>query len=94
MNQTIRPVSHLIHRIWSSAFVLGLLTAILGLVILVWPGPSIVVASGVFGVYLVVSGCASGTGIQPAHLDGWQAVELRQRRRLGHLGNLGISALR
>ena len=37
---------------------LGLLTAILGVVILVWPGPSIEVASGVFGVYLVMSGVA------------------------------------
>jgi uncharacterized membrane protein HdeD (DUF308 family) len=58
MNETNRPVSHLIHRIWSSALVLGLLTAVLGVVILVWPGPSIVVASGVFGVYLVLSGAA------------------------------------
>jgi uncharacterized membrane protein HdeD (DUF308 family) len=37
---------------------LGLLAAVLGVVILVWPGPSIVVASGVFGAYLVVSGVA------------------------------------
>jgi uncharacterized membrane protein HdeD (DUF308 family) len=44
--------------IWSSALALGLLTAILGVVILVWPGPSIEVASGVFGVYLVTSGVA------------------------------------
>jgi uncharacterized membrane protein HdeD (DUF308 family) len=58
MNQASRPVSHLIHRVWSSALVSGLLTAILGVVILVWPEPSIVVASGVFGVYLVVSGVA------------------------------------
>jgi len=58
MSQTDRPVSHLMHRIWSSAVVSGLLAAILGVVILVWPGPSIVVASGVFGAYLVVSGVA------------------------------------
>jgi uncharacterized membrane protein HdeD (DUF308 family) len=45
-------------RIWSSAMVSGVLAAILGAVILVWPGPSIVVASAVFGVYLVVSGVA------------------------------------
>ena len=58
MNQTSSPASHFMHRISSSAIVSGLLTAILGAVILVWPGPSIVVASGVFGVYLVVSGIA------------------------------------
>ena len=58
MSQTDHPVSHLMHRIWSSAVVSGLLAAILGVVILVWAGPSIVVASGVFGAYLVVSGVA------------------------------------
>jgi uncharacterized membrane protein HdeD (DUF308 family) len=36
----------------------GLLAVILGVVILVWPGPSIVVTSGVFGAYLVISGVA------------------------------------
>ena len=58
MSQADRPTSHLIHRIWSSAVVSGVLAAILGVVILAWPGPSIVVASAVFGVYLVVSGVA------------------------------------
>jgi uncharacterized membrane protein HdeD (DUF308 family) len=58
MSQTSGAVSHLMHRIWSSAMVSGVLAAILGVVILVWPGPSIVVASGVFGAYLVVSGVA------------------------------------
>ena len=56
MTDTYRPVSDLMHRIWISAILLGLLAAILGVVILVWPGPSIVVAAVVFGVYLVVSG--------------------------------------
>jgi uncharacterized membrane protein HdeD (DUF308 family) len=58
MSQTSGPVSNLMHRIWSSAVVSGLLAAVLGVVILVWPGPSIEAASGVFGVYLVVSGVA------------------------------------
>jgi uncharacterized membrane protein HdeD (DUF308 family) len=58
MNQTIRPESQFVHRIWSSTMVSGLLAAILGAVILLWPGPSIVAASAVFGVYLVVSGVA------------------------------------
>ena len=58
MNQTIRPESQFVHRIWSSTMVSGLLAAILGVVILLWPGPSIVAASAVFGVYLVVSGVA------------------------------------
>jgi uncharacterized membrane protein HdeD (DUF308 family) len=58
MNQTNSPGNDLLHRIWSSAVLSGLLAAILGAVILVWPGPSIVVTSGVFGAYLVASGVA------------------------------------
>jgi uncharacterized membrane protein HdeD (DUF308 family) len=50
------PASDLIKRVWVSAILFGLATVILGVVILVWPGPSIVVAAVLFGVYLVVSG--------------------------------------
>jgi uncharacterized membrane protein HdeD (DUF308 family) len=56
MSDTPRPTSDLIHRIWMSSVLFGLLAAILGVVMLVWPGPSIVVAAALFGVYLVVSG--------------------------------------
>jgi uncharacterized membrane protein HdeD (DUF308 family) len=58
MSETAHPVSGLMHRIWISAVLFGILTAILGVVILVWPGPSILVAAVLFGVYLVVSGVA------------------------------------
>ena len=58
MSQMNRPVSHLMDRVWPSAVVSGVLAAILGAVILVWPGPSILVASAVFGIYLVLSGVA------------------------------------
>src|SRR6201999_1598276 len=53
---TDHPVSDLAHRLWMSAVLFGLLTVILGVVVLAWPGPSILVAAGLFGVYLVVSG--------------------------------------
>lgn len=58
MSDTPHPVSDLMRRIWISAILFGLLAVILGVVILVWPGPSIVVAAVLFGVYLVVSGVA------------------------------------
>ncbi|MUL48694.1 HdeD family acid-resistance protein [Mycobacterium sp. CBMA293] len=48
----------MMHRVWSAAVLFGLLAVILGLVILLWPGPSILTAAAVFGVYLVVSGLA------------------------------------
>jgi uncharacterized membrane protein HdeD (DUF308 family) len=56
VSQTDSPATNFVHRIWSSAIWSGVLAAILGAVILAWPGPSILVTSGVFGAYLVVSG--------------------------------------
>src|ERR1700754_2468699 len=56
VSQTDSPTASFVHRIWSSAVWSGVLAVILGAVILAWPGPSIVVTSGVFGAYLVVSG--------------------------------------
>jgi uncharacterized membrane protein HdeD (DUF308 family) len=55
---TTRPAPILAQRLWTSAIVFGLLAVILGVVILVWPGPSLVVAAVLFGVYLLVSGIA------------------------------------
>lgn len=53
-----QPVSDLARRVWMSAILFGLLTVILGVAVLAWPGPSILVAAALFGVYLVVSGIA------------------------------------
>ena len=58
MTDTARPVSDVMHRIWISAILFGALAAILGVAMLVWPGPSIVVAAALFGAYLVMSGVA------------------------------------
>lgn len=41
---------------WISTVVFGLLAVILGVVILAWPGKSLLVAAVLFGIYLVVSG--------------------------------------
>lgn len=45
-------------RLWTSVVVLGFAAAILGVVMLIWPRPSIVVAAVLLGVYLAVSGIA------------------------------------
>ena len=47
-----------IRQLWRSALALGVLTLGLGAVVLIWPGDSIVIASAVFGVYLLVAGIA------------------------------------
>ena len=47
-----------IRNLWKSVLALGVLTLVLGVAVLIWPGDSIVVASAVFIVYLLVSGIA------------------------------------
>ena len=56
MSDNFRPAADLMQRVWLSAILFGLATVILGVVILVWPGQTLLVASVLFGVYLVVSG--------------------------------------
>jgi uncharacterized membrane protein HdeD (DUF308 family) len=43
-------------QLWKAKLVSGVLTIVLGAMILAWPGPSILVASTMFGVYLLLSG--------------------------------------
>ena len=45
-------------RLWKFAMIWGALSAVLGGLILAWPGPTILVASTLFGVYLLLSGFA------------------------------------
>lgn len=44
--------------LWKTVLALGVLTLILGVLVLVWPGKSILVAAVLFGAFLVVSGIA------------------------------------
>ena len=48
----------LLQHLWKSTMISGLLVVVLGVVILAWPGKSIIVASVLLGIYLVVSGVA------------------------------------
>lgn len=43
-------------RLWKWKLVAGLLTVVLGAIALAWPGPTILVAATLFGVYLLLSG--------------------------------------
>jgi uncharacterized membrane protein HdeD (DUF308 family) len=51
-------ISVLGQQLWKGTLVSGVLTVVLGAMLLAWPGPSILVASTMFGVYLLVSGFA------------------------------------
>jgi uncharacterized membrane protein HdeD (DUF308 family) len=45
-----------IRNIWTWVLGQGILTLLLGVAVLVWPGKSVLVASALFGVYLLASG--------------------------------------
>ena len=51
----IKP-SKLFPSLWKSILTSGLLAVLLGVLVLTWPGKSILAASVLFGVYLLVSG--------------------------------------
>src|SRR3984893_8411602 len=53
MSETAHPVSDLMQRIWISVVLFGVLAVILGVVMLMWPGASIVVAAVLLVVGLV-----------------------------------------
>ncbi|MFF7970374.1 DUF308 domain-containing protein [Streptomyces sp. NPDC007905] len=50
------PLHALSRAAWQVVLVTGIASLILGVVVLIWPGPSLLVAGVLFGVYLVVSG--------------------------------------
>ena len=51
-------VPSLLPHLWKSTLVSGILALALGILTLVWPGISILVAAIVFGVYLLITGVA------------------------------------
>lgn len=50
------PLHALSRAAWQAVLCTGLASLVLGILVLVWPGPSLLVAGVLFGVYLVVSG--------------------------------------
>lgn len=51
-------VPSLLPHLWKSTLVSGILALALGIVVLVWPGKTILVAAIVFGAYLLITGIA------------------------------------
>jgi uncharacterized membrane protein HdeD (DUF308 family) len=56
MESPARP--SMLQHLWKSALLSGILAVILGILVLVWPGITIVVAAIFFGAYLLVTGFA------------------------------------
>ena len=55
--ETPAPPS-LLQHLWKSTLLSGILAVILGILVLAWPGKTIVVAAILFGAYLLVTGIA------------------------------------
>ncbi|WP_090421733.1 HdeD family acid-resistance protein [Mycobacterium europaeum] len=52
------PAPSLLPHLWKSTLLSGILSLALGVLVLAWPGISIVVAAVAFGVYLLITGAA------------------------------------
>src|SRR6516165_4514112 len=52
------PIPSLLPHLWKSALVSGILSLILGVLVVAWPGISILVAAVWFGIYLLITGIA------------------------------------
>lgn len=52
------PVPSLLPHLWKSTLVSGILSLVVGAVILAWPGISILAAAVAFGIYLLITGAA------------------------------------
>ena len=63
-------------HLWKSILGLGLVTLILGVVVLVWPGKSVLVAAMLFGVYLLASGIAQAIAAFTVEVSGSSRVLL------------------
>lgn len=50
------PLPSLFQHLWKSTLLSGVLSILLGALVLFWPGPTLLVAAVLFGVYLLVSG--------------------------------------
>ncbi|MFE3227877.1 HdeD family acid-resistance protein [Nocardia sp. NPDC059228] len=50
------PLPMMARVAWQTIPLTGILSAVLGVLILAWPGPTLVVAGVLFGIYLIVAG--------------------------------------
>ncbi|BAX92432.1 HdeD family acid-resistance protein [Mycobacterium shigaense] len=52
------PTPSLLPHLWKSTLISGVLSLIVGVVVLAWPGISVLAAAVAFGVYLLITGAA------------------------------------
>jgi uncharacterized membrane protein HdeD (DUF308 family) len=52
------PIPSLLPHLWKSTLISGVLSLIVGVVVLAWPGISVLAAAVAFGIYLLITGAA------------------------------------
>lgn len=52
------PAPSLLPHLWKTTLISGVLSLVVGVVIVAWPGMSVLVAAVAFGVYLLITGAA------------------------------------
>ena len=67
----------MLQHLWKSALLSGILAVILGVLVLVWPGKTMIVAAIFFGAYLLVTGISQVIFAFALHVSaGGRAVPL------------------
>jgi uncharacterized membrane protein HdeD (DUF308 family) len=75
MQESVEKPSVFRH-LWKSTLGLGLMALTVGVVVLIWPGESVLVAGVLFGVYLLASGIAQAIAAFTVDVPGWSRVLL------------------
>ncbi len=71
------PLHLLARGAWQSLLVIGILSVVIGLMILIWPGPTLVVAGILFGFYLLISGVLQLVAAMGPHVGaGWRVLSI------------------
>ncbi|WP_040810453.1 HdeD family acid-resistance protein [Nocardia concava] len=63
------PWRQVTQNTWQALLLTGILTALLGILILAWPGPTLVVAGILFGIYLLLAGLTQLMTVFGAHVS-------------------------
>ena len=67
---TTQTGGNLVPHLWKSVLLTGILSLILGVMVLAWPGPTLLVAAIFFGVYLLVTGVSQVFHAFTLHISG------------------------
>ena len=85
----------MLQHLWKSTLLSGILAVILGILVLAWPGMTIIVAAIFFGAYLLITGIAQVIfAFSSARLGGRADSAVHQRRRVADPGRAGLPSLR